>query len=267
VPDANSYKGTQLALDAVQDLCEDDLVLFLISGGGFMQCSEEWAIEYMASEVSQLRKAGFAIASVQYRVGGEGVNIKQVYSDMADAMRYMSYYSDVFGIDPNKFITSGHSAGGSASLALAYIDHDIFDVDQYWPEADYLVAGAFAMSGHGDYTKTDFGPYGGYCSENARTNKGLFPTEEMRKEVSPVFCLEGSKVPCKLLMGEMDNVVAPVFVEKFEEACKAADVPCEVVWFENGGHTYESMNGEEVTPRVSAQKRQIVRFAKSCVEG
>lgn len=251
---------------ALVNVYEKAPVLFLISGGGFMECSEEWALDYMANEALKLRQSGFAVVSVEYRVGGEGVNIKQVYSDMADAMRYMSYYSDVFGIDPNKFVTSGHSAGGSASLALAYVDHDVFDVDGYWPEADYQVVGAYSLSGHGDYTKTEFGPYGGYCSENARTNKGLFPTEEMRREVSPVFYLEGSKVPSKLLMGEMDNVVAPVFVEKFKEACDAAGVPCDVVWFKNAGHTYESMNGEDVTPRYSVQKSKIVDFAKSCVE-
>lgn len=241
-------------------------VLLIISGGGFMVCSEEWAIEYMANEVQRLRQSGFAVASVEYRVGGEGVNVKQVYSDIADAMRYMSYYSDVFGIDPDKFITTGHSAGGSASLAMAYIGNRVFDTDVYWPEADYQVVGAFAMSGHGDYTKTDFGPYGGYCSENARTNVGLFPDEQMRREVSPVFYLEGSKVPCKILMGEMDDVVAPIYVEKFKEACDAAGVPCDVVWFQNAGHSYESMNGEPVKPFVSVQKARIVDFAKACVE-
>jgi len=34
VPDENSYRGTQAAIDAVKDLQEEDLVLFLISGGG-----------------------------------------------------------------------------------------------------------------------------------------------------------------------------------------------------------------------------------------
>lgn len=34
VPDENSYKGTQAAIDAVTGLCADDCVVFLISGGG-----------------------------------------------------------------------------------------------------------------------------------------------------------------------------------------------------------------------------------------
>lgn len=34
VPDDNSYKATQAAIDAVSGLAEDDLVLFLLSGGG-----------------------------------------------------------------------------------------------------------------------------------------------------------------------------------------------------------------------------------------
>lgn len=34
VPDENSYKGTALAIDSVRDLGKDDMVLFLVSGGG-----------------------------------------------------------------------------------------------------------------------------------------------------------------------------------------------------------------------------------------
>ena len=34
VPDANSYRATQAAIDEVTGLTEDDLVLFLLSGGG-----------------------------------------------------------------------------------------------------------------------------------------------------------------------------------------------------------------------------------------
>ena len=33
VPDENSFRGTQAALNAVSGLCADDLVLFLLSGG------------------------------------------------------------------------------------------------------------------------------------------------------------------------------------------------------------------------------------------
>ncbi|MGN1190229.1 MAG: glycerate kinase, partial [Candidatus Ornithospirochaeta sp.] len=34
VPDENSYRGTEEAINAVKDLSEDDMVLFLVSGGG-----------------------------------------------------------------------------------------------------------------------------------------------------------------------------------------------------------------------------------------
>jgi len=34
VPDENSFKGTQAALDLVANLTENDTVLFLLSGGG-----------------------------------------------------------------------------------------------------------------------------------------------------------------------------------------------------------------------------------------
>ena len=241
-------------------------VLLMISGGGFVECSVEWAIDYFGGHIDKLREDGFAVASVEYRVKGEGVNILQVYSDIADAMRYLSYYSEEFGIDPNKFITAGHSAGGTASLAMAYIGNRVFDEDAYWPEADYQVIGAFSMSGTGNLDKTDFGPFGGYSSSGIQANVSLYLNEEIRKLASPIYYLEGSTVPCRLLIGSMDDVVSPISVEKFKEACDKAGVPCDLVILKNGDHVYESKNGETVMPPISVQKSRIIDFVKDCVE-
>lgn len=253
-------------LPPLNQVYEKAPVVLMISGGGFMVCTVDHPITWLASEVKKLRDAGFAVASVEYRVGTEGVNVMQVYSDIADSMRYLSYYSDIFNIDPDKFVTTGHSAGGSASLAMAYLDHSTIDTDAYWPEADFNVVGAFSMSGHGTYTKTDYGPFNGYASSGARDNVCLYPNDEIRHQASPIYFLEGSKVPCKIFMGKMDNVVSPISIEKFKEACDAAGVPCELVWFEHAGHSYESMDGETVLPRFSVQKSKLVDFAKQCVE-
>lgn len=100
----------------------------------------------------------------------------------------------------------------------------------------------------------------------ARDNVCLYPNEEIRHQASPIYFLEGSKVPCKIFMGKMDNVVSPISIEKFKEACDAAGVPCELVWFEHAGHSYESMDDETVLPRFSVQKSKLVDFAKQCVE-
>lgn len=241
-------------------------VVLLICGGGFMACTVEWPLEWHAGEVKTLREAGFAVASVDYRLGGEGVNILQVYSDIADSMRYLSYYSDVFGIDPNKIVTSGHSAGGAAALAMAYIDNSTFDTDEYWPEADYNVVGAFAMSHSGTLEKTDYGTFGGYCSAGIQTYTGLYVNDEIRHLASPINHLDENDPPCKILMGDMDDVVTPASAEKFKEACDAAGVSCELVWIKNAGHTFDSMNGEPVRPGFSAQKKKLVDFAISCVQ-
>jgi acetyl esterase/lipase len=240
-------------------------VLLLICGGGFVECTVGWPIEWHAPEVKKLREAGFAVASVDYRVRDEGVNILQVYSDIADSMRYLSYYSDVFNIDPNKIVTSGHSAGGAAALAMAYIDNRTFDEEKYWPEADYKVVGAFAMSHSGTLEKTDYGTYDGYASLGIKTNISLYVNDEIRHLASPINHLDANDPPCKILMGDMDEVVSPISTQKFKDACDAAGVSCELVWLKNAGHVYDSMNGEQVLPRFSVQKMKLVDFAISCV--
>ena len=117
----------------------------------------------------------------------------------------------------------------------------------------------------GTLEKTDYGTYNGYASLGIQTNTSLYVNDEIRKLASPINHLDANDPPCKILMGDMDEVVSPISTQKFKDACDAAGVSCELVWLKNAGHVYDSMNGEQVLPRFSVQKMKLVDFAISCV--
>ena len=125
VPDANSYKGTQLALDAVQDLCEDDLVLFLISGGGSALFEKPLVPEEeMADVTQQLLACGADIVEMNtLRKRLSAVKGGKFALACAPAKVFSIILSDVLG-DPLDMIASGPAYPDSSTReqALAIIE-------------------------------------------------------------------------------------------------------------------------------------------------
>ena len=125
VPDANSYKGTQLALDAVQDLGEEDLVLFLISGGGSALFEKPLVSEEeMADITRQLLACGADIVEMNtLRKRLSAVKGGKFALACAPAKVFSIVLSDVLG-DPLDMIASGPAYPDSSTReqALAIIE-------------------------------------------------------------------------------------------------------------------------------------------------
>ena len=108
VPDENSYRATQAAIDLVSDLTEEDLVLFLISGGGSALFEKPVIPEAEMAEVTkQLLSCGAEITqmnTIRKRLsmvkGGKFANL------CAPAKVLSIVLSDIIG-DPLDMIASG----------------------------------------------------------------------------------------------------------------------------------------------------------------
>jgi len=254
-------------LPPLQQVYEKAPIIFMFPGGGLMACDMMSPYAIYATELDAIRNAGFATVTIDYRIGGangEGVTPHEIVSDCMDAMRYISYYSEILGVDPQKIVTTGHSAGGMLSLLTAYAPHDFFDADGYWPEADFGVVGAFALSAHGIYYKGD-GPYDGYYSRTS-PDTSLWSTEELRQLCTTTNYVKNGGVPCTILIGTHDEWVAPEGIALFEAACEEGGVECRVVWFQNADHGFASANGQPVTPDYNATRATITSFATECVQ-
>lgn len=124
VPDENSFKGTQAALDLVSDLSENDTVLFLLSGGGSALFEKPLIpAEELQDLTNQLLACGADIVEMNtIRKRISAVKGGKFALACAPAKVYSIVLSDILG-DPLDMIASGPAYPDSATAkdALSYI--------------------------------------------------------------------------------------------------------------------------------------------------
>ncbi len=125
VPDENSFKGTQAAIDAVSDLTKEDTVLFLISGGGSALFEKPLVPgEELADVTSQLLASGADIVEINtIRKRLSGVKAGRFAKLCEPAQVFSIVLSDILG-DPLDMIASGPACPDSATCdeAVAIVE-------------------------------------------------------------------------------------------------------------------------------------------------
>lgn len=97
------------------------LVLFVHGGGwatGDKASSRPGANDTLAAFTEMMLDAGYAVASVNYRLSAEAIWPAPLH-DVHAATRFLRTDADRFGIDPDRFAIAGDSAGGQLALMLA----------------------------------------------------------------------------------------------------------------------------------------------------
>lgn len=120
VPDADSYSATQEAIDLVSELSADDLVLFLLSGGGSALFEKPLIpVEEMDSITRQLLACGADIVEINtLRKRLSAVKGGKFARLCAPARVFSVVLSDILG-DPLDMIASGPAYPDSSTAAQA----------------------------------------------------------------------------------------------------------------------------------------------------
>lgn len=94
-----------------------------IHGGAFMMGDKAMS----AAELDPLIAAGYAVASLNYRLSGEALFPAQI-QDVKAAVRWLRANAEVYNLDPDRFAAFGASAGGNLAALLGTSgDADEFD--------------------------------------------------------------------------------------------------------------------------------------------
>ncbi len=223
-------------------------IYFLIPGGGWHVETRQSMLDFSLQSVESLRKEGFAVVSIDYRVYKEGVVMREIITDCFDAARYISHFSNALGVDKECFVTSGHSAGAHLALMLAYAPIDDFQ-DGYEFTDTFTVKATAVMSPptalHDNSTN------------NLRDIKDLFlgkEKEEMER-MSPISYVTESCPPTFLSAGTSDYLVFANSSEMLYQKLLACDVECELLLSIGGGHCFEQIHGC-LKPSVPMEKVQ-----------
>jgi len=124
VPDENSFRGTQAALDLVADLTEKDTVLFLLSGGGSALFEKPLVPGEVLQDITgQLLACGADIVEINtIRKRLSAVKGGRFAQHCAPAQVFSIVLSDILG-DPLDMIASGpavpDTATGEQALSIA----------------------------------------------------------------------------------------------------------------------------------------------------
>lgn len=250
-------------LPPLKDRYEYAPLYLIIPGGGWYSENRYDMLDFSKISVRALREEGFAAACIDYRTAREeGIGIGESILDCFDAARYLSHFSGTLKIDPNRFVISGHSAGGHLSLMLAYAPHDMFRTDSVL-EDDFRAAAAVPISAPTILYREGVEQTLNFDYSHA-VKKDASPVS--LKKVSPISYVSSKCPPTILCQGTSDRVVFPNSAELLYKKLQENGVRSKLVLSLGGGHCFEQMH-DGVLPSPSREEIQqiITKFILNTV--
>lgn len=190
-----------------------------IHGGGWTAGTAD--VVYCVAD--HFAKKGWLGVSMQYRLqqAARGTTVFDSVKDVRSAVRYLRAHAAELGIDPNRIVTGGRSAGGHLAIAAAIFDGvDEADEDinvSCIPNAVICYSAALDLSEQG------FG----------RSIVG-----ERWRELSPLHHVRAGLPPTLVLHGIRDTITPVVGAKSFAEAMTKSGNKCELILNERGNHSY-----------------------------
>jgi len=203
-------------------------------GGGWECGKPEWG--HMQCE--HFSKLGMVGASFQYRLSTQhNSNPLEGVTDAKSAIRWLRDHADELGIDPDRIVASGYSAGGHLAACTAMIDE--FDE----PDEDHAISSAANSCMYWVPALMIFED--GWF-------KDLLGDKAEIKDVDPFSHIRPGLPPCIIFQGTADNTVPFWTVKKFTEKTKAAGNRCDLHVYEGQAHLGWGENTKDVLTKMDA---------------
>ncbi len=236
-----TVNGTDLQLDLVvpDTLPEEPLAMVVFIHGGGWNRGDKSA---HARRIAGFPSRGYAGASITYRFTPDHAHPAQI-ADVQAAIRFLKAHADTFGIDPERIILWGNSAGGHlASLAGTAGGHESFPQNGLWEGIDPSVLAVISFAG----------PTSNFLDPSFKNNRSLIaflgaPPEavpEVAAEAMPISHVKEGNPAFFIAHGDADTVVPVQASRDFVTALKNANVAVEYHEFPGGGHNLSPTHPE-----------------------
>ena len=231
-----------------------------IHGGGWTGGSTESFFlhaRYFASRGA----VGFCI---DYRlVKKNSTTLADCLADCKSAIRYLREHAAELGVDPDKIVVMGDSAGGHLASCLGTIDgfDDPTDNLKVSAKPNAMVL----YNPLSDFTTSIFinRIIGGAALDKKPTPESQIPTAvqtELAKKLSPIFNVHKNQPPTLLMHGTEDKVILPVQSVQFTDAMKKAGNSCKLILLPNTTHAFVCANWKATEEVVVSAIREADKF-------
>ena len=222
-------------------------VLF-VPGGSFAHSYKE---NYLQQRL-EIAKAGYVVASMEYRTIPDGV-FPQSLEDVKAAIRFLKANADEYGVDKGKIALMGESAGGYLA-AMAGVTSGIADYDK----GDNLSENSDVQAVVDIYGVTDFGEVDFEIEDIDECYKATFMSvkfwlNDVRNNIestNPISYISQKTPPFLLMHGDADTLVLPNQTEMLHKALIEKGVDSKRYIVPGAGHSDEYWFQPEVTELI-----------------
>lgn len=231
--------GQQLMLGFFFPKCRHELrpAIILVHGGGWQSKKIfadqiSWAGDYLGYLARYLADLGYVCVSVDYRLAKDlaqpdGFQLINLFDDCLDAANHVMANAQRYGVDTNRMIVLGESAGGQLAGALAT-----------FPCAQHLnLRGAILVNPIMDFV--DDSHWQVYVpKESAHSALKDLTFLQRCAYLSPFRQICHDTCPVVLLHGMDDTIVSPEHAIRTYKAMKNVGRPCRLHLLEKTGHAF-----------------------------
>lgn len=219
-----------LSLDLHLPEADAPAVVVFLHGGGWRRGSRAMFYPGVSEEDSfgRIVAAGFAVASVDYRLSGEAVFPAQA-DDVAAALAWIrSTGADEHGLDASRIVMWGESAGGHLAALAAITDPDVAGAVCWYAPTDLLTFPP------GDEPET--------TREAQLIGGSVASRPDAAREASPRHRLHPGIPPFHLAHGADDRFVPAAQSASFAEAVRAAGGEADLTLVPGADHMWQGLD-------------------------
>ena len=232
-------------------------LIFWLHGGAWMLSNKDW------DNVKYLVKHGYALASVDYRLSGDGVFPAQI-RDCNTALDFILSHADSYGIDPKRFVIGGASAGGHLALLLGLARNEKafganpslkpFAILDFFGPTDLTTILDEVGPGHGHQVLED--------AQQRLLGGSSTNQSDMSRIASPINYASHGNPPVLILHGDKDDLVPYAQSQRLHSRLDQIGVSNVFVTVQGAGHDGPMFETPEIQRKVISFLYESARGGK-----
>lgn len=228
--------------------------LIFIHGGGWKSGGRQ---DYRAY-TTWFAQQGYVAATIGYRLSKEAL-FPAAVEDAKCSVRWMRAESESLGVDPDKIVVIGGSAGGHLAMMIGYSPDDkTLEGAGGHPEVSSEVAAVVDIYGPFDFETPE-----GKSADVVKQFLGKQSYEEapeLWKRLSPATYLDAGDPPTLIIHGSIDEIVPIAQAEMLSKRLQELKIPFRYIRLEGWPHTMDA-----AVPVNIYCRQQILKFLREQV--